>query len=93
VPKEIIERADEFIAMTLKGKDLTAACSVMPQSEALELEEAVSCPERPRIDLMLLQEQIARDFLEAEVFNNPKKALRDILSISGTTESRGRSQE
>lgn len=44
VPKEIIQRADELIEMTLKGKDLIAACSIMPQSEALELKEAVGRP-------------------------------------------------
>jgi DNA mismatch repair protein MSH5 len=41
---------------------------------------------------MLLQEQIARDFLEADIFTNPKKALGDILSICGTTESRALSR-
>ncbi|KAF2447466.1 mismatch repair protein 5 [Karstenula rhodostoma CBS 690.94] len=89
VPKEIILRADELVEMALKGKDLVAACSIMPQSEALELEEAVSCPGYPIIDLMPLQEQIARDFLEADIFTDPKKSLSDILTISGTTESRG----
>ncbi|OAG13030.1 uncharacterized protein CC84DRAFT_1255161 [Paraphaeosphaeria sporulosa] len=72
VPKEIIERADQLIEMTLKGQDLIAACSIMPQSEALELEEA---------------EHIARDFLEADIFTDPKRALSDILTVSGTTES------
>lgn len=54
VPKEIIQRADELVEMALKRKDLIAACSIMPQSEAMELDEAVSYHECPRIDLMLL---------------------------------------
>ncbi|KAF1968338.1 mismatch repair protein 5 [Bimuria novae-zelandiae CBS 107.79] len=73
VPKETIQRADDLITMVIKGKDLIAACSVMPQSEALELAEA---------------EQIARDFLEADVFEDPKGVLSDILTVSATTESR-----
>lgn len=44
VPNEIIRRADELISMVMMGKDLIAACSIMPQSEALELEEAVTYP-------------------------------------------------
>jgi DNA mismatch repair protein MSH5 len=39
---EIVQRADDLISMALQGKDLIAACSVMPRTEVQELEEAVS---------------------------------------------------
>ena len=34
------------------------------------------------------QEQIARDFLEADVYQDPKNTLADILTVSTTTDSR-----
>lgn len=43
VPNEVVQRADDLIFATLQGKDLIATCSIMPQSEATELIEAVSC--------------------------------------------------
>jgi DNA mismatch repair protein MSH5 len=42
VPNELIHRADELVLLAMRGQDLVAACSVMPDSEAAELEEAVS---------------------------------------------------
>lgn len=33
------------------------------------------------------KEQIARDFLEADVYREPRITLADILTISATTES------
>lgn len=42
VPKEIVRRADELVSLATRGEDLVAACSIMPESETTELEQAVS---------------------------------------------------
>ena len=80
VPKEVVQRADDLISTALKGKDLIAGCSVMPQLEVMELEEAVSYERIVGFILKIFQERIARNFLEIEKFTDPKAMLEDILS-------------
>ncbi|KAH7095817.1 muts domain V-domain-containing protein [Paraphoma chrysanthemicola] len=43
VPPEVVQRAEQLITLSLEGEDLVAACCQMPDDEAAELEEAVSC--------------------------------------------------
>jgi DNA mismatch repair protein MSH5 len=41
IAREIVERAEEFLVLTARGEDLIAACTIMPESEAVELKQAV----------------------------------------------------
>lgn len=56
----------------MRGEDLVAACCQMPADEVAELEEA---------------EQIAREFLEADVYKNPNATLAGIFTTSTTSDS------
>lgn len=42
VPSGIVERAENFILLSMKGEDLVAACCHIPEDELSELREAVS---------------------------------------------------
>lgn len=88
VPLEIIQRAENLVLLAMRGEDLIAVCCQMPEDEASELKEAVS--QNPSIcdgSLTIAQEQIARGFLEADVQQDPKTILADILTMSTTTDS------
>ncbi|KAG9186743.1 hypothetical protein G6011_09851 [Alternaria panax] len=73
VPADVIQRAENLILLSVRGEDLVTACCQMPEDEAAELEEA---------------EQIARAFLGADVYRDPRTTLADILSVSTPTDSR-----
>ena len=65
---EIVKRAEMLIALSIRGEDLVAACAVIPEGEALELEEA---------------ERMGRDFLSADMDQcDPSQLLTDIFGAS-----------
>ncbi|KAL6169067.1 hypothetical protein ACJQWK_05427 [Exserohilum turcicum] len=72
VPSEIVQRAENLLLLSARGEDLVAACCQMPEDEIAELEEA---------------EKIARNFLEADIYHDPKTTLENVLAASIITDS------
>ncbi|KAJ4380863.1 hypothetical protein N0V86_004225 [Didymella sp. IMI 355093] len=56
---------------------------------AMKGEDLVAaCCQTPEDEAAELEEAIARDFLEADVYNEPRARLSDILTVSTTMGSR-----
>ena len=67
---------------------MVAACCQMPTDEAAELEEAVSRIHTTSNIADNNKEQIAREFLDTNVYEEPDIKLSDILTVSTVTDSR-----
>ncbi|KAK8216575.1 muts domain V-domain-containing protein [Phyllosticta capitalensis] len=79
ISKEVVRRAEELILLALNGEDLVAACAVMPEEEAEELQEA---------------ERVARAFLAVDFDDDDghesrstRSILDDVLTMTTTTDS------
>ncbi|KAF3000149.1 MutS protein msh5 [Curvularia kusanoi] len=87
VPGHIVRRAEDLILLSIKGANLVVACCQMPEDEAAELEEAVrqmaTIFDLANID----KEQIAKDFLNINLNDEPKASLSDIFTVSAVTDS------
>ncbi|KAF2460904.1 muts domain V-domain-containing protein [Lineolata rhizophorae] len=66
VAREIIIRAEELIRLASRGEDLVAACAIMPDGEADELQDA---------------ERIGRQFLQAGNMDMPRELLDEVLTL------------
>lgn len=69
INREIVERADELILLAARGEDLVELCAELPESELQEY---------------TLAEDIAREFLALDSFEDPRALLDGLLAESAS---------
>ncbi|KAF2764623.1 hypothetical protein EJ03DRAFT_391948 [Teratosphaeria nubilosa] len=70
IDQAIVARAEELTDLANRGEDLVEALAELPADELAELDDA---------------ENIARDFLEVDVHDQPRKILDDIVTLASST--------
>ncbi|KAK5110382.1 hypothetical protein LTR62_006090 [Meristemomyces frigidus] len=70
VDERVVRRAEELILLAARGEDLVEMCAELPEAELVELKDA---------------EGIARDFLENDICDEPRKILDDLLTAASST--------
>lgn len=81
IPKEVVSRAEQLIELAAQGQDLVEICTELSPSELVELADAVSSIACPLNGTNRPQERIAREFINVENFNNPRRLLDDLLAV------------
>ncbi|KAK4560402.1 hypothetical protein LTR86_005598 [Recurvomyces mirabilis] len=70
VDEKVVQRAEQLIMLAARGEDLVEICAELPDAELAELQDA---------------EELARDFLENDIEDEPRKILDDLLKLASST--------